>query len=317
MGYILVMVLLALAGVAIISVDAKPITITQNHGRDVTIAPPAKGTSLLYVVAAMALWSLWCAVYQISAGHVGVVYRFGSIVGQTVEGLQFVPPWESVREASNQILKNKFEKMTSFSSETQDVYVDATVNTQVSPTHVQKLYRDVGPNYFEVLVRPRVNQAFKDETVKYKSVDIAPKREIIRVAVRERLTKELEAYSIRVDDLLVDNIDFDPKFKAAIAEKQVQTQLALAEKEKVAAEQNRALQAVAKAEGEGRSILVLAEKQADANRKLAESITPALIQYQTVQKLAPNVSVMMVPANANLLMTPDLLKPTGGQQAQR
>jgi hypothetical protein len=30
-----------------------------------------------------------------------------------------------------------------------------------------------------------------------------------------------------------------------------------------------------------------------------------------------NVSVMMVPANANLLMTPDLLKPTGGQQAQR
>ena len=38
-----------------------------------------------------------------------------------------------------------------------------------------------------VLIEPRVAQNFKDETVKYKSVDIAPNREKIRQAVRQRL----------------------------------------------------------------------------------------------------------------------------------
>lgn len=314
MAYIFVTAVLVLLAITVLMVG--PVVVAENRHTGAQEKLPSKQIAGI-LVGLVLVWTAWNMVYTVSAGHVGVVYRFGAIVNQTGEGLQFVPPWESVYEASAQVQKSKFEKMTSFSSETQDVYVDATINTQVSPTHIQRLYREVGPNYFDVLVRPRVNQAFKDETVKYRSVDVAPAREQIRRAVRERLTKELEAYSISVEDLLVDNIDFDPKFKAAIVEKQVQTQLALAEKEKVAAEQQRALQAVAKAEGEGRSILVLAEKQAEANRKLAESITPTLIQYQAVQKLAPNVSVMMVPQGANMLMTPDLLKPMPTDTAHR
>ena len=109
---------------------------------------------------------------------------------------------------------------------------------QVSPKFIQDLYRDVGADYFDILVRPRVLQAFKDETVKYTSVLVAPNRETIRKTVRERLTNELKAHSIAVQDLLVDNISFTKKFQDSIEEKQSQTQLALAERAKVEGEKS-------------------------------------------------------------------------------
>jgi regulator of protease activity HflC (stomatin/prohibitin superfamily) len=176
------------------------------------------------------------------------------------------------------------------------VYVAATLNTRVSPDHIIGLYTTVGDDYFDILVRPRVNQAFKDEIVKYRSVDVAPHREQIRETVRKRLTEELQSNSIAVDDLLLDNIWFSDQFEKAIENKQEQTQNALAEHEKVEAEHQRAQQAIEVAEG-----------QASANAKLAASITPELIQWQAVQKLAPNVEIMMIPSGANFIMPPELL----------
>ncbi len=261
----------------------------------------------------------WNMAHQVPAGHVGIVYTFGGITGQRSDGLQWVAPWQDLQAASAQVQGHKFPKLASFSNETQDVYVDATINVQVSPQQIQELYRDVGPNYFDILVRPRVLQAFKDETVKYTSVLIAPNREAIRKTVRERLTNELRAHSIAVQDLLVDNISFSQKFQDAIEEKQRQTQLALAEKEKVAGEKAKADQAIEIARGQGQSILDVANKQAEANKKLADSVTPELVQYIFASKLAPNVSVMMVPSGQQFILGSDVLKkaaatPTLAQQ---
>jgi regulator of protease activity HflC (stomatin/prohibitin superfamily) len=266
------------------------------------------------VVSAFTIWNM---VYQVPAGHSGIVYAFGGIVGQRGEGLQWVAPWQEVKYASVQVQGHSFPKLESFSKQSQDVYVAATINVQVSPQNIQDLYRDVGRDYFNVLVRPRLFQAIKDETVKYDSVDIAPNRENIRKAVRERLTKELEAHSISVQDLLIDNISFSPKFQDAIEEKQRQSQLALAEREKVAGEKAKADQAIEQARGQAQAILVNAEKQAEANRKLAESITPEYIQYLFASKLAPNVSVMMVPSGQPFILSPDMLKRAPAAAPQR
>lgn len=268
---------------------------------------------------------------SVGAGNVGLVFSFGAIVGQRNEGMQWVAPWQSVEEASIQVLGHKFaahkredgsleydDTLHCFSKETQQVYVQATLNIHVSPIHIQRLYREVGANYFDVLVAPRVLQAHKDEIVKYGSVDIAPHREDIRRAVRARLQRELSADSIDVRDLLIDNIAFDGKFQAAIEEKQTQSQLALAEKEKVAAERARADQAIEQARGRADAVLinatkqadanlVLASKEAEANEKLAKSISPALTQYIFAQKLSPNVSVMMVPAGQQFIMSPAMV----------
>ncbi len=268
------------------------------------------------IIGALALMIYWTA-HSVPTGHVAIVYSFGGIAGQRDEGLGWVAPWQSVRYALIQVEGHKFPKLVSFSNETQEVYVDATMNIRVSPEKIQELYRNVGPDYFNILVRPRVLQAFKDEMVKYSSVEVAPNREAIRKAVRARLALELETRSIVVDDLLLDNISFSKTFQDAIEEKQANTQLALSEREKIAVRRAEADQAIEKARGEGQAILDVADKQAEANQKLAKSITPEFVQYLFAAKLAPNVSVMILPSGQPFIMGPEMLKTPTRSAAQQ
>jgi len=260
------------------------------------------------ILALMALSTFFASVHQVPAGHIGVVYEFGGIKGQIAEGLQFVAPWRDVLLANIQVQRRVFDKLNAFSEESQDVFVRASLNVRVSPQTIQQLYRTVGPNFFNVLVESRVIQNFKDETVKYKSVEIAPNRENIRKAVRERLEKELSPFSIEVVDLLLDNIDFNPEFKKAIEDKQIATQRALEEQQKIEGEKHKAQQAIERAKGEGSAILFRAEKEAEANRKLAASLTPDLVRYAMVQKLSDKIQVMMLPSGQNFILDSDILR---------
>ena len=262
------------------------------------------------ILALMALSTFFASVHQVPAGHIGVVYEFGGIKGQIGEGLQFVAPWRDVLLANIQVQRRVFDKLNAFSEESQDVFVRASLNVRVSPQTIQQLYRTVGPNFFNVLVESRVIQNFKDETVKYKSVEIAPNRENIRKAVRERLERELSPFSIEVVDLLLDNIDFNPEFKKAIEDKQIATQRALEEQQKIEGEKHKAQQAIERAKGEGSAILFRAEKEAEANRKLAASLTPDLVRYAMVQKLSDKIQVMMLPSGQNFILDSDLLRGT-------
>jgi regulator of protease activity HflC (stomatin/prohibitin superfamily) len=262
------------------------------------------------VLALMALSTFFASVHQVPAGHIGVVYEFGGIKGQIGEGLQFVAPWRDVLLANIQVQRRVFDKLNAFSEESQDVFVRASLNVRVSPQTIQQLYRTVGPNFFNVLVESRVIQNFKDETVKYKSVEIAPNRENIRKAVRERLERELSPFSIEVVDLLLDNIDFNPEFKKAIEDKQIATQRALEEQQKIEGEKHKAQQAIERAKGEGSAILFRAEKEAEANRKLAASLTPDLVRYAMVQKLSDKIQVIMLPSGQNFILDSDILRGT-------
>lgn len=287
MGYVIVMVLIGVT-IALAMAAASALKFSR-----LLVAAAGAAVAIIATIASSAS--------SVPAGHVGLVRGFGAIVGQRGEGLQWVAPWQNLEPASVQTRGHKFEKMTSFSSETQSITVTATINVSVLPAGIQALYREVGDKYFDVLIQPRVFQAFKDETVKYSSIDIAPKREEIRAAVREKLKAEMEAHSILVQDLLIDDISFGDKFEAAIEEKQTQSQLALAEKEKVSSERSKADQQLEHARGEAGAILINADKQAEANKKLSESLSPAFLQYLAITKLSPNVSVMMVPPSQGLL----------------
>lgn len=238
----------------------------------------------------------------VRAGDVGVIYSFGSIIGQVEEGFHLIPPWYFVTHTNIRVQRAVLERLQSFSQETQDVFVRASLNYQVSPKAVQNLFRTVGPDYYHVLIEPRVAQNFKDETVKYRSVEIAPNRENIRQAVRTKLEKELSPYSIHIVDLLLDNVDFSPEFKRSIESKQIATQKALEEEQLVAAEKFKAQQRVETEKGEGEAKLARAEKEALANQKLSASLTPLLVQQSMIDKLAPKIQLMVVPQGQNFIM---------------
>lgn len=234
--------------------------------------------------------------HSVRAGYVGVVYQFGNIVGQTEAGLVTIWPWQEVREANVQVQRAQFSDLEAFSAETQDVFIVATINYRVDPVSIQDLYRGVGSDYFEKLVPTRVNQLFKDETVKYRAVQIAPNREQIRRSVRERLATELAKYSIQVEDLLIDNIKFSPEFTRAIEDKQIATQQAQAAQNRVREAKFKAQQLIEQAQGEARAFRI-------KNRTL----TPLVVQQNAIDKLNPNIEVLILPSNSNFLLPASLL----------
>lgn len=99
------------------------------------------------------------------------------------------------------------------------------------------------------------------------------------------ITKELEPTGIVVDKIdLIGSIRIPNTVKAALDAKVEATQLAQKAENEVQTATARAQIAVAEAKGRSESVLVEAEAQAEANKLLTSSITPALIQYRTIEK---------------------------------
>lgn len=270
------------------------------------------GTALR--AAAVVIAGLWIvlatlshSVHEVEAGHVGVVRTFGAITDQTSAGLKLTWPFQTLEEASVRVERYDVGDIEAFSKETQDVFMRATVNYQVSPRAIQTLYRQVGPNYIDTLLRPRVINFFKETTVTYRTVDIAPNREEIRQRVKERLTRDLEPFSIDIVDLLIENVDFRQEFKSAIEAKQVATQEALRQQQLIEARKAEAQQKIETARGDAEAVRIAAEAQAEANRLLAQSLTPEVIQFQALQKLSDNVQIALLPSGEGVIIDPTTL----------
>ena len=266
--------------------------------------------AVVLVVAATGINS----VQAIPSGEVGVVYRFGEIVGQREEGLNIIAPWENIAKENIRTQKASFEQVSAASAETQDVFLNISVNYSLSANAVQQLFREVGVNWFAVLVPPRVTNYAKSETAKYSTVDIIPNRETIRQAVKEKLAADLKPYSITITDLLIENIDFQPAFKSAIEEKQVASENAKREQEKVAQELAKADQVRARAKGDADAAVLRAGGVAESNRLIAASLTPEVLQYQAIDRLSDKIQIALIPAGQGLIIDPStLLKPLDGK----
>ena len=238
----------------------------------------------------------------VRAGTVGVVYSFGSIVGQVDEGFHLIWPWWFVTHTDIKVQRAVLEKLPSFSAETQDVLRQGQLKLSSVAQGGADTVSHRRTGLFHVLIEPRVAQNFKDETVKYKSVDIAPNREKIRQAVRQRLETELSPYSIHIIDLLLDNVDFSAAFKQSIENKQIATQKSLEQEQLVSAAKFSAQQRVETEKGEGEAKLARAEKEALANQRLSASLTPLLVQHEMIDKLSEKIQIMVVPQGSNFLM---------------
>lgn len=300
MGYLVVtFILITVMAIAFIvgrSMARSPDPMDARIGKAIMWSALIIGTLLF------AGWTAVQSFHSVRAGHVGLVYQFGNIIDQTGAGLVTTLPWQNIAEASIQTERAHFDDLEAFSSDTQDVRVSATINWHVDDANIQRLYREVGPGFFDKLVPTRVNQLFKDETVKYTAVRIAPERETIRANVLAELKQELEPYSITIEDFLIDNIAFSPEFTKAIEEKVVATQQAQAAFNRIKTKENEAQALIQEARGIKRS-----------NELKRVALTPLLVQQSAIDKLNPNVEVMIFPTGSNFLFPSGLKATQGGK----
>jgi regulator of protease activity HflC (stomatin/prohibitin superfamily) len=272
------------------------------------------GGALLGVLLLVVGWGAFRSFHSVDAGHVLVVRQFGEIVGQRGDGFQTIAPWQSAEEVSAQVESRKFQmddrqgvssiedairSGPAVSSETQPVYAVVTLNYRVSEQAVQRLFTEVGGDFFDKVVAPRVFQVFKNETVKFRSVEVAPNREPIRREVQAELDDQLEEFSIDVVDFLINDLEFPQEFTQAIERKQVAAQDALAAEQRVAQSKAEAQQEIERARG-----------QAQAQRLRTNSLTAKNLQFEALQifKEKPPQIIFLPAGNGNLLDPSTFLK---------
>ena len=121
-------------------------------------------------------------------------------------GVSLIAPWQSYDSVNVQVQKQTFDRSHGvLGGDTERPHHDDDQLLRRAGD-ARDLIARVGTDWFDRLVPNNLNQAFKDEAVKFTAVKIAPNREPIRAAVLKALRARLSPYSINVNDLNIDNI---------------------------------------------------------------------------------------------------------------
>lgn len=296
MGWIVVSVLLnlvVLAGIIFWAIARKwPDTGGGNPaGWGLALAGGAVGLWLLISVA--------MSVHTVGQREVAIVYNFsGTIAGKKDAGVVNTWPWQHVKKENIGIQHEEFDLDTTnaaVSKDQQQIYARLFLNYRIEPGHVVELYKNVGPQWKTILLDARVLQDFKEITATFATPEITANREQLRVQTKLRLQQELNAYDIKVVDVFVKNLGFSQSYQDAIERKQKQVQDALTAQAKVAQVTAEANQKVAEAKGEATANVERARGDATANRLRQKSLTKLLVQQLAIEKLNPNVQVIVCP----------------------
>ncbi len=244
----------------------------------------------------------------VETGYTGIVTTFGKVEDVTLEaGLHFKSPFQRIIAMDNREQKTSFTT-EAFSSDIQQVNIIGSINYAINKSTAMNLFKEVGTDYFNKLVYPRMLEITKGVFSKYSAENLVANREKLSQDIRDGLDKELTDYGINVISLSIENLDFTDAFTDAVEAKQVAAQRKLqaeieqaqmtmetqqqAERRRIDAE---AAANVAKinADAEAYATKVRSEAEAEANKKIAESLTENLIRFNEIKNWDGKLPVYM------------------------
>jgi regulator of protease activity HflC (stomatin/prohibitin superfamily) len=205
----------------------------------------------------------------------------------------------------------------------QEVYIDASVIYAINPTEVVQLHIDWQDRYENGVVRALARGIVRDMASQYGVEEIvSAKRFDLENAIREELGRKLAENHLVLVDFVLRDIHFSEEYAAAVEQKQIAEQEALqakfvVEQKKQEAEQARQVAqgqadaTVIQAQGEAQARLIQAEAEAKALQMIAEVLknNPALLQYQWITKIAPEVKVILLPDGSQFILPPEVVAP--------
>jgi regulator of protease activity HflC (stomatin/prohibitin superfamily) len=242
----------------------------------------------------------------VPTGHTGVVTTFGRVENYTLtEGFHLKNPVQQVVLIDNRAQKATVS-MQAFSSDIQQVDLVCSVNYQVDRDTAQNLYRNVGVDYYEKIMLPRIQENVKAVFTKYTAENLVGARSTLSAQVKELLAPLMKANGIEIIAVSIEDIDFTDAFTDAVEAKQVAEQTKLRveteQSQQVSVEKATAERRIIAANAEAQERAIFAEAdaqvarvQADAaryageqeaakNQALAQSLTDEFIQYLKVTR---------------------------------
>lgn len=256
-------------------------------------------------------------VVHIAPGHVGVMVKKCGGGGVDETPLQTGYHWrelfcEEVVEypismQSLILTKNPHEgegdevdqSITVTSSEGLNISLDVALNFTLDAAKVPSIYKqwrapisDISAKY----IRQTIREALQIEFAKFTAEELySSKKEVARTETEKRLIDKLGPMGFVTSQFTINRIEPPTQVVTAINAKVAMAQQAQQSQQEVKKKEAEAAQAVAvargkadamkaEAEGEAQAITLRAEAQAKANKILAESVTPELVEYEKVRR---------------------------------
>ena len=282
------------------------------------IRPIARlGTLIIIAVIAIVLLGLTVSAWRsIAPGYVGIVFdkaNHNVTAGALEPGWAFINPFTQAIQQypitiqTYSMVQKSTEGQTAGddsikvqSNEGQQLNLDIVIQYQVIKEEAGALYQDWGGADITTVQDQAVRQYTRSQVPvvasKYTWEEItSSKRAEIVSEISQVLTSELAKRHLRLISMGVREVHLPQSLQTALdqkiqAQQQAEQQKYQLQQAQVKAQQDvaeatgRANALKAQAEGEAQATLTRATAQSEANKQLAQSLTPELIRYQQLQR---------------------------------
>jgi len=189
----------------------------------------------VFLLGALVLVIIWIStVVVVPAGHVGVHVMFGEVNPYPMRsGFYFKNPLASVQMMSIRTqeytmtfitdegaIKDRADVITALTKEGLSVDLDITVLYSLNPKLAPTVYREIGMDYINVVVRPMIRSVISEIIAKYEAKNIySESRQEISIEIQNKLQDELKPVGIQIERVLLRNVQLPDKLQEAISEK--------------------------------------------------------------------------------------------------
>lgn len=240
-------------------------------------------------------------IIVIPVGNIGVEYFQGKVSNRTLPaGIYAINPFSDIVQFSTRLRDIK-EEISANSKEGLALEIDISIQYRIDPAKAGNVYQNIGTDEREIVIS-RFRAIAREIVAGYPAEAVySTKRKEISLQLRENLRSYITPLGFVVDEALLRNVKIPETLQAAIQQRvkveqeNLQMQFVLA-KEKQEAERKR----------------IEAKGRADAQKILAESLTPAILQLRTIEaneklSLAPNSKLVILGngQNTSLILPSD------------
>lgn len=267
-------------------------------------SPLSKFSGFLRISAVFVIIvGLFSAMFkQIDAGKVGVKSLYGSVQPDILEsGLHLVNPLLEITDFDIQTQNYTMSEIHGegaqegddairvLSNDGLEVVIDLTVLYRISPVDAPKIFKQIGINYTDKIVRPVTRTRIRDNAVYYDAVALySTKRNEFQQRIFKSIEDDFKLRGLVLEQLLIRNINLPASVKTTIeskinAEQEAQKMQFVLQKEKQEAERKR----------------VEAQGIADYQRIISLGLTDKQLQYEQIKAqkeiaTSPNTKIIFM-----------------------
>jgi regulator of protease activity HflC (stomatin/prohibitin superfamily) len=244
---------------------------------------------------------------QIDAGKVGVQSLYGNVQPDILEsGLHLINPLLDVTDFDIQTQNYTMSAIHAegaqegddairvLSNDGLEVVIDLTVLYRISPSDAPKIFKQIGVNYNDKIVRPVTRTRIRDNAVYYDAVALySSKRNEFQQRIFKSIEDDFKKRGLILEQLLIRNINLPNSVKLSIeskinAEQDAQKMTFVLQKEKQEAERKR----------------VEAQGIADYQRIISMGLTDKQLQYEQIKAqkelaASPNTKIIFMNGKGN------------------